>query len=107
MNELTEFQQRAAAVAVAKLFAAGHFSICDLDNIAKLMHRTDNLAGHDYTALRALHCVNWSDMGIDLKRMTQEKCLEILGLPQKTVEMAQEVKTDPKPEPRVRLAFWR
>lgn len=63
MTDMSEFQQRACAVAVAKMFRTKHFNICDLDAIARTMRRETALAGRDYNALQALHCVNWADMG--------------------------------------------
>ena len=110
MDGLTEFQQRACAVAVVKMLQGPHFSICDLDAIAKTMGRESSLAGRDYAALRSVHCVSWADMGPELATMTREKCLEMLGLPEQTIEMAKPVHQDePKAEPakRLRIAFWR
>ncbi len=81
MDNLTEFQQRACAVALVKMLQCKHFDICALDAIAKTMGVQSGLAGRDYAALRGLHCVDWADMGPDLARMTREKCFELLGLP--------------------------
>lgn len=110
MQDMTEFQQRAAAAAVMKMLQGKHFSVCDLDAIAKTMGREQSLAGRDYSALRSLHCVDWADMGPELARMTREKCLELLGLPAQTVEMVEPVKHAEQPQQqaaRLRLAFWR
>ena len=110
MTDLTEFQQRACAVAVVKMLQGKHFDICALDSIAKTMGVQHAMAGRDYAALRGLHCVDWADMGPELARMTREKCLEMLGLPPRTVEMVQPESSNEKPsEPakRLRLAFWR
>jgi hypothetical protein len=110
MNELTEFQQRACAVAVVKMLGGRHFSICDLDAIAETMGRKSYMAGKDYSALRAVHCVDWADMGTELTRLTREKCLELLGLPPQTVEMLQpERRSEPASEPakRLSLAWWK
>lgn len=84
-SALSEFQQRACAVAVVKMLQGKHFSICDLDSIAKTM-------------------------GPELARLTREKCLELLGLPPQTIELVQQEHPREKPtEPakRLRLAFWR
>ena len=109
MNEMTEFQQRAAAAAVMKMLQGKHFSICDLQAVAKTMGRDQMLAGRDYAALQSLHCIDWADMGPDLARMTREKCLELLGLPAQTVNMASEVRGEPPAENvrRPSLAFWK
>ena len=109
-NNLTEFQQRAAALAVVKLLTNTHFSISDLDALANTLGRKAHMAGPDYSALRGLHCVDWADMGADLARLTREKCLEMLGLPPQTIDVLQpERKSEPTSEPakRLRLAFWR
>lgn len=110
MQDLTEFQQRACAVAVVKMLHGKHFSICDLDTISKTMGREQAMAGRDYAALRGLHCVDWADMGPELARMTREKCLDLLGLPAETIDMVQPATAAERPsEPakRLRLAFWR
>ncbi len=109
MQEMTEFQQRAAAAAVMKMLQGKHFSICDLQAVAKTMGREQQLAGRDYAALQSLHCIDWADMGADLARMTREKCLEILGLPAQTVDMAKEVPSEPPEEKarRLSLAWWK
>lgn len=110
MNDLTEFQQRACAAAIVKMLGGQHFSICDLDAIAKTMGRESALAGRDYAALRSVHCVDWGDMGPDLALMTREKCLEMLGLPPHTVDMVVTDRPTAKatePARRLRLAFWR
>ena len=110
MSEMTEFQQRACAVAVVKMLQGKHFNICDLDSLAKTMGREQHMAGKDYAALRGLHCVDWADMGPDLARLTREKCLEMLGLPSQTIDMVARTSPAEKPtEPakRLRLAFWR
>jgi hypothetical protein len=112
VNDITEFQQRAAAVAVVKMLGGASFSICDLDAIAKTVGRESQMAGRDYAALRAVHCVAWADMGPELALMVREKCLELLGLRAQTVEMLKpdpQQRAEPAHEPakRLRLAFWR
>lgn len=109
MSDLTEFQQRAAAAAVVKMLSNKHFSICDLDAIAKTLGREGHLAGRDYAALRGVHCMDWADMGPDLARLTREKCLEMLGLPAQTIDMVHPVRQEKAHEPasRLRLAFWK
>lgn len=110
MTDLTEFQQRAASVAVVKMFGGRHFSVSDLRSIAKTIGREGALSGRDMAALESLHCVDWGDMGPDLSRMVREKCLELLGLPPQVVEAVEPERTrEPAHEParRLRLAFWR
>lgn len=86
-----------------------HFSVCDLDAIAKTLGREGNLAGKDYAALRSVHCMDWADMGPDLARLTREKCLDMLGLQAQTIDMVQPASQEKAPEhaKRLRLAFWK
>jgi hypothetical protein len=99
MNDMTEFQQRAVAVATIKMLSGKHFSICDLDAIAKTMGVEQQLAGRDYQALRALHCIDWADMGRDLTRQVREKCLELLGLPPAVIDVAIHDRSEAQPAP--------
>lgn len=111
MDELTEFQQRACAMGVVKMLNGKNFSICDLDALAKTMGREQMMAGKDYAALRAVHCVDWADMGAELAGMVREKCFELLGLPQAAIDSVckRETSSEKAHEPakRLRLAFWR
>lgn len=111
MTDLSEFQQRACAAGVVKMLSGTSFSICDLDALAKAMGRKSALAGQDYEALRAVHCVAWSDMGPELTTMVREKCFELLGLPAAAIEgvCKHEAPAEKAHEPakRLRLAFWK
>jgi len=110
IGELTEFQQRACALALVKMLSAKSFNICVLDAIGKTMGRTSSLAGKDYDALRAIHCVDWADMGPELATLTRAKCFELLGLaPQDIPVGSQEAGAAPAKETarRLRLAFWK
>lgn len=55
MNELTQFQAMAANIALKKCLYSGHFSVCDLRELAKLIGV--ELGGQDYQALQVLHGV--------------------------------------------------
>lgn len=104
MNELTQFQAQAAAVALHKILHGNHFSICDLDKLAKLIGTP--LGGKDYEALNGLHCVNWMDMPEPLRTQAREKVVELLGLPPLVME-ARKVYPAKEPERKLRLAFWK
>ena len=111
MNDISEFQQRAASVAVVKMLGGKGFSVCDLDAIAKTLGREGALAGKDYAALRSVHCVDWADMGPELTAMVREKCFELLGLPTQVIEgvCSRDTASEPahKPAAKLRLAFWK
>ena len=110
MNVLTDFQQRAAAVALVKMLSGKHFSICDLDKLADLLGRRSSCGGPDYKALQNLHCVDFSDMGPELTHQVRKKCIEILGLSTVITDAElTESKAEPmhKPAKRLRLAFWK
>jgi hypothetical protein len=108
MENLTEFQAQAAGIALHNLLYKGHFSICDLDKIAKLIGK--EVGGKDYEALSAMHCVNWADMPEHLRQQAREKIVELLGLPPLVIE-GEKAKTEQAPEPehgsKLRLAFWK
>lgn len=109
-SDLSEFQQRAASVAVRKLFKASHFSICDLDAIGKVLGVTHQLCGPDYDALRALHCVEWGDMGPRLAQLARDKCLLLLGVNAAiVVDEAEQAKRPPEADSarkEDRLVHW-
>ncbi len=79
---ITDFQALAASAAIFRMFREKHFSICKLDAIAATIDRKQHLAGRDYEALRALHCMDWADMGTDLAHQTRAVCCQILGIPE-------------------------
>ena len=109
--QLTEFQQRACAIGIVKMLNRKHFSICDLDALAKTMGRETRIGGKDYGALRALHCMDWADMGPELAAMVREKCLEILGIPKDFIDGISQRETSNEaahgPAGCFHLAFWR
>lgn len=84
---LTPFQQAAALVALRDaLLVSPHFSIIDVDNLARLLGR--EIGGRDYDALRALHCVKWGDMPPPLRTEVRAKVVELLGLPESALTAA-------------------
>ncbi len=110
---LTEFQIQAAAVALRKaLYGSNHFSICDVDNLAKLLDRT--VGGKDYQALHAMHCVHWGDMPLGMADVVRRKVVELLGLPENVLkpvptegpQLGEIVLMEPEVK-RPRLAFWK
>lgn len=105
-DEMTEFQQRAAAVALRKMLSGPYFSVSDLDAIAETMGRKSSMGGQDYAALRALHCIHWSAMGPELAQMVRDKCCEMLGVQLAPIDVKAE-KEDERPADKPKLAWWR
>ena len=108
MNELTDFQARAAGIALHKLLHGTTFYINDLDNLAKLIGQ--EVGGRDYEALRGLHCMKWADMPEPLRTQARDKVIELLGITPPPIE-AEPATPQPAPQieasPGLRLAFWR
>lgn len=110
---LTEFQIQAAVVALRKaLYGQNHFSICDVDNLAKLLDR--DVGGKDYQALHAMHCVHWGAMPPGMADIVRRKVVELLGLPDVVLDPVPAERPQPgeivfmEPEvKRPRLAFWK
>jgi hypothetical protein len=73
---MSEFKTLAIKRQVSSLFSGSHFSICDFDNVAKLMGAPVN--GSIYRQLRAYHCVEWADMTDREKELIQQKVVEAL-----------------------------
>ena len=76
MNEESEFQQLSAQRLVGKMFGGKHFSICDVDDLAKLLGLSIN--GKVYRQIKAYHCVDFADMSDREKVLLQEKVVEAL-----------------------------
>jgi hypothetical protein len=82
---MDEFHKKAAITALKKMFDGRYFDICTVDNVIKI---TGCIADRkDYQALRALHCVNWSDMDADLRNMVMVKTMQIFDTPKFSVEV--------------------
>ena len=56
----TDLRDIAAVTALNKMMDQGWFSICTIDNVAKLLGRNPN--GQAYDILNALHCVHFDKM---------------------------------------------
>jgi hypothetical protein len=107
MNSLTEFQLRAAEVAVAKLLRSDTFYTCDVRKIAELLGRP--LGGADWLAMQPLHCVKWGDLDPQFRRMLQEKVLEVLGMSPDIVDVVASEKPESKEPPTQlkKVGFWK
>lgn len=73
-----DFAVQAVAVSLLHMFKGSHFSICTLDNALSVLGRPQ---GADYGALRALHCVHWSDMPPGMPAQVRERVMAMLSRP--------------------------
>lgn len=55
-----------AVTALNKMFEDRHFSICTIDDVARMLGIVPDKDAH--TQLRPLHCVDWFDMPSDLRQ---------------------------------------
>ena len=72
----TEFERRAVALQLKKMFTDTHFSICTVDSCMRALQIMPN---EDYKALSLLHCVHWKDMGEDMRREVMRRTLRLLS----------------------------
>jgi hypothetical protein len=61
---MDDLKQQAAIAALNKMMSQGHFSICTIDTIAKMLGITPE--PESYAVLRTLHCVDYTAMPRDL-----------------------------------------
>ena len=76
MNNKDEFHSLAIQRQVKNLFGGRHFSICDVDDLAKLLGLSIN--GKVYRQMKAYHCVDFADMSDREKELLQDKVVEAL-----------------------------
>jgi hypothetical protein len=95
MRELTEFQRRAALVALRHMFNGRYFCICTIRECAKMLGISHACGGPDWSALELLHCVDWAEMGPELAAQVRETCMRILACEPVKVEFGDHTR---KPE---------
>jgi hypothetical protein len=66
-------KKEAIALAVSKLFNSKHFSVCDVENIAKLSKNVIDKEKHDI--MHTIHCVNYSEMTQEFRKWLFETVL--------------------------------
>ena len=71
-----EFLQLSIKRQLAEMFAGRSFSICDVDNLAKLLRV--NVDHRIRTQLSSYHCVDFADMTNRETALIQEKVVEAL-----------------------------
>lgn len=89
----SNFQLAAAKCAIQKMFNGDKFYVCDVDDAATAIGRKGYICNADRSALRALHCMTWGDMGPELAAMVRSKCVEWLGFDE-AVPMVDEVQPE-------------
>lgn len=72
------FEKGVLNLKVEKLFNEKHFSICDLKEIGELIG-VNVEQNPNYKNLRALHCINYSDMPAEVLNELQSKVIECLS----------------------------
>lgn len=72
---MTEFEKESITIALKKMFQGGHFDICVVDKCLKIAGAIPQSA--DYTALSAVHCVQWADMPAGFRQQVFVKTLEM------------------------------
>lgn len=85
---MDEFNRRLALVGLEDMFNKSFFSICSVDDAAKVLgvHVQGNA---DYQALYAIHCVKWGSMDRQTQVMVKRKVCDLLSIEWEP----------PKPEP--------
>lgn len=76
---LERLQIDAAVTAMNKMLKGSHFSICTVDNVAKMLGihcRKDS-----YDILRNLHCVDFTDMTREMRQAVPALIADTLGEP--------------------------
>lgn len=75
---MDRLQELAAMAALNKMFKDGHFSICTIRNIAEMTKVS--LGGRAYEILCTLHCVDYANMGRELREALPGLVRECLSL---------------------------
>lgn len=75
---MSDLKQLAAMTALNDMLAGAHFSICAIDNVAKLLDV--NPKGEAYDTLHALHCINYDRMPPQLREAIPELIRACLGV---------------------------
>lgn len=74
---MTDLKELAAKTALNNMFRKGHFNICAIDDVAKLLDVDPK--GEAYTILRTLHCVDYSTMPKELRDAIPDLVRQCLG----------------------------
>ena len=72
-----KLKQMAAMAALNKMMKQGHFSICAIDSVGKVLGVS--VQCESYSILNALHCVDFSDMQPELRNAIPELINKCIG----------------------------
>lgn len=75
---MDDLKQLAAMTALNDMLARSSFSICTIDNVAKLLGV--NPKGEAYDTLRAVHCIDYAKMPPQLREAIPELIRKCLGV---------------------------
>jgi len=75
---MSEIQDAIAMTALNNMFKKGHFDICTIDAVAKVMGV--HPSGHEYIMLRALHCIDYKDMPKEVFEALPEMVRQCLSI---------------------------
>jgi hypothetical protein len=75
----SEIKQEVAIIAINKMMTSNFFSICALDRASEVLQI--NIHGEAYTALNALHCVDFKDMSPALRQSIPHLIAECFNRP--------------------------
>ena len=79
-NNVSTLQDMVVMTALNKMFKQGHFSICTIDEVAKVLKVYPS--GEEYSLLRVLHCVDYKDMPRELYNALPGMICKCLSLTQ-------------------------
>jgi hypothetical protein len=92
---MDDLKQLSAITALNHMMSKGHFSLCAIDSVAKLLNVDPH--GEAYDILRPLHCIDWAEMPEQLRDAVPsliQRCLGVAPafkfstLKQRTIEVS-------------------
>ena len=105
MMDDNALRDASALTALNHMMRGGHFNICTIDSVAKLLNRHPDAIA--YSILRPLHCVNWNEMPTELRNEIPQLIQRCLGV-EPSFQFVQQVAENVTPMPkRGPLLFWK
>lgn len=75
---MDDLKQLSALTALNHMMSKGHFDICTIDSVGKLLGVDPR--GEAYDILRPLHCIDWAQMPEQLKEAVPSLIQRCLGV---------------------------